>query len=135
MRTRPPKLLHPPRPQIRHLCVLCVKLLGMPPIIVLNSLILNLWFAKRSLSQISLKFMLTYRFQPRNSKHHTQITLVPCAIIMVTIPIVLLVSMNFTIALRCFMNTRPLVVDHLLLYQWILVPLVHQNRGTMVPPS
>jgi len=71
----------------------------------------------------------------KNSKCCTQITLVPCAIIMVIIPIVSLVSTNFVISFKLFASTRPLVVDNLLLYLWILVPLVQQNRGTLVPQS
>lgn len=49
---------------------------------------------------------------------------------MVTIPTISLVS----ITLGHFVNTRPLVVDLLLLYPWIIIPLVNQNRGTLVPP-
>ena len=59
--------------------------------------------------------------------------LLPYVIIMVTILIVSLISMNFTIALERFTNTRPLIVDHLLIYSWILVQLVNQNRETLAP--
>lgn len=135
LRTRLPKILQPLRPQSRHFHVLCVKLLDTPPIIVRSFLILKFWFMKHYLSQISLNSMLTDWFHPRNYECYTQITLVPCDIIMVIIPIVALISMNFAIALRCFVNMRPLIVEHLLLYSWILIPLVNQNRGTLVPPS
>ena len=82
--------------------------------------------------------MLTYQVHPRNSKHCAQTTFVPCLIIMVTIPIVSLASMNFLIVLKHFVNTRPLVVEPILLYPWIMVPLVNQNRDfdpTIVIPS
>lgn len=133
--TRLPKLLQAPRPQRHHLRALCVKLLGTQPIIFLNLLISKLWFMKRSLSQMSLRSKLPYWDQPRNSKCCAQITLVPCVITMVNIPIFSLISMNFVIALRIFANTRPLIVDQLLLYPLIMVPLVNQNRGILVPPS
>ena len=82
---------------------------------------------KHSLSPMSLRSKLPYRDQPRNSKCCAQITPVPCVIIMVTIPIISLVSMNFVIVFKNFVNMRPLVVDHILLYLWILVPLVYQK--------
>lgn len=69
--------------------------------------------------------MLSFQVHPRNLERDAQITLVPYVIIMVIISIITLVSMNFVIALRCFTNTRPIVLDHLLLYLWILVPLVN----------
>lgn len=54
---------------------------------------------------------------------------------MVIIPIVSLILMNFMIVLKRFANMRSLIVEHILLYSWILVPLVNQNKGTLVPPS
>jgi len=60
LRIRLPKLLQTLMLQIRHLYAICLKLLGTPPIIFLSFLISNLWMMKCSLSQISLKYMLTY---------------------------------------------------------------------------
>lgn len=42
---------------------------------------------------------------------------------------------EFRDCLHALASTRPLIVDHLLLYAWIMVPLVHENRETLVPPS
>ena len=58
---------------------------------------------------------------------------------MTIIPIILLVSVSFINNFSQFASSRSLVVDHLLLYLWILVPLVHQNKGDfgptiMIPP-
>ena len=135
-----PQPLQSLRPQCHLLLVLCVKLLGMPPIIVPSFLISNLWFMKCSLSQISLKSTLTCWVHPRNFEYYTHITLVPCVIIMVKTPIISLALMNFVIALKCFGNMRPPVVEHLLLSLWILVTLVNHNRRSLptfmiLPPN
>lgn len=57
----------------------------------------------------------------------------PFLIFMVTIHIVSLVSTSFTIDLGRFVNTMPLVIEPLLLYLWILVQPVNQNKETLVP--
>lgn len=120
-----PNLLQPLRPQSWHPRVLCGTSLGMPPTIVPNFLNLNHWFMKCSLSWIFQKFMLTYRSHVRNSKHFTKTIYVPFVTFMITIPIVSLVSMSFVIEFRRLVTTRPIVVEPLLLYLWILVPLVN----------
>ena len=93
--TRLTKHLQFPSLQIQHLCMLCVILLGMPPITILKFLASNPWMMKCFLYLTCLSSKLPYLVQLRKLNCCIQITHVVCAIIMTTIIIVSIILMNF----------------------------------------